>query len=194
MLNQFTFYFKQGLFHVIDWSAYDHILFLVALIVVFTLKDWKKTLWLITFFTIGHTLTLTLAAYNLIYIKESIVEFSIAATIFITALSNLLFQKKNGQNSLNINLFFALFFGLIHGLGFSSYFKILVGREDDKVLPLISFATGVEVSQAVLVIVLLSLSFIGLTLFKISKRDWVMIISAIVLGITIPILYSRKFW
>jgi hypothetical protein len=194
MLNQFTFYFKQGLFHVIDWSAYDHILFLVALIVVFTLKDWKKTLWLITFFTIGHTLTLTLAAYNLIYIKESIVEFSIAATIFITALSNLLFQKKNGQNSLNINLFFALFFGLIHGLGFSSYFKILVGREDNKVLPLISFATGVEVSQAVLVIVLLSLSFIGLTLFKISKRDWVMIISAIVLGITIPILYSRKFW
>jgi len=194
MSNQFLFYFKQGLFHVLDWSAYDHILFLMALVVVFTLKDWKKTLWLVTFFTIGHTLTLTLAAYNLIYVKESVVEFLIAATIFITALSNILFQKKSGQNSLNLNLIFALFFGLIHGLGFSSYFKILVGREADKVLPLISFALGVETSQVILVIVLLFITFIGLNIFRISKRDWIMIISAIILGITIPILYTRKFW
>jgi len=194
MLNQFSFYFKQGLFHVLDWSAYDHILFLMALVVVFTLKDWKKTLWLVTFFTIGHTLTLTLAAYNLIYVKESIVEFLIAATIFITALSNILFQKKSSQNSLNLNLIFALFFGLIHGLGFSSYFKILVGKEADKVLPLVSFALGVETSQVILVIVLLFITFIGLNIFRISKRDWIMIISAIILGITIPILYTRKFW
>ncbi len=194
MSNQFLFYFKQGLFHVLDWSAYDHILFLMALVVVFTLKDWKKTLWLVTFFTIGHTLTLTLAAYNLIYVKESVVEFLIAATIFITALSNILFQKKSSQNSLNLNLIFALFFGLIHGLGFSSYFKILVGREADKVLPLISFALGVETSQVILVIILLFITFIGLNIFRISKRDWIMIISAIILGITIPILYTRKFW
>jgi len=194
MLDQLLFYFKQGLFHVLDWSAYDHILFLVALIVVFTLKDWKKTLWLITFFTIGHTLTLTLAAYNLIYVKESVIEFLIAATIFITALSNLLFQKKSGQNSLNINLIFALFFGLIHGLGFSSYFKILVGRAASKALPLISFALGVEVSQAIIAIILLLLTFIGLNIFNITRRKWIMIISAIILGITIPILYSRKFW
>jgi HupE / UreJ protein len=193
MLNQFSFYFKQGLFHVLDWSAYDHILFLVVLVVVFTLKDWKKTLWLITFFTIGHTLTLALAAYNVIYVKDSLVEFLIALTIFITALSNIVFQKKN-TGSLNINIVFALLFGLIHGLGFSSYFKILVGREADKVLPLISFALGVEVSQAILVIVLLIFTFLGLNIFRISKRDWVMLISAIVLGITIPILYARKFW
>ncbi|MCF6213886.1 MAG: HupE/UreJ family protein [Flavobacteriaceae bacterium] len=193
MSDQFLFYFKQGLFHVLDWSAYDHILFLVALVVVFTLKDWKKTLWLITFFTIGHTLTLALAAYDLIYVKENIVEFAIVVTIFITSLSNLIFQKKNA-GSLNLNIVFALVFGLIHGLGFSSYFKILVGREAGKVLPLISFASGVEVSQAILVIVLLGLSFIGLNIFRISKRDWVTIISAIILGITIPILYSRKFW
>jgi len=192
-MDQFVFYFKQGLFHVLDWLAYDHILFLVALVIVFTLKDWKKTLWLITFFTIGHTLTLALAAYNLIYVKENVVEFAIVVTIFITALSNLIFQKKNTGN-LNLNIVFALVFGLIHGLGFSSYFKILVGREADKVLPLISFASGVEVSQAILVIVLLGLSFVGLNIFRISKRDWIMIISAIILGITIPILYARKFW
>jgi len=193
MSDQFSFYFKQGLFHVLDWSAYDHILFLLALVVVFTIKDWKKTFWLITFFTIGHTLTLSLAAYNLIYVKENLVEFSIAATIFITALSNVLFQKK-GTNRLNINIIFALLFGLIHGLGFSSYFKILVGREAGKALPLISFAAGVEVSQGILVIVLLTFTFIALNIFKVTKRDWIMVISAIILGITIPILYTRKFW
>ena len=170
MSDQFSFYFKQGLFHVLDWSAYDHILFLLALVVVFTIKDWKKTLWLITFFTIGHTLTLSLAAYNLIYVKENLVEFSIAATIFITALSNILFQKK-GKGNMNINIILALLFGLIHGLGFSSYFKILVGRETGKALPLISFAAGVEVSQGILVIVLLTFTFIALNIFKVTKRD-----------------------
>jgi len=181
------------LFYVLDWSAYDHILFLLALVVVFTLKDWKKTLWLITFFTIGHTLTLALAAYNLIYVKDNIVEFAIAGTILITALTNIVFHKK-GTGNMNINIIFALLFGLIHGLGFSSYFKILVGREADKVLPLITFALGVEVSQAILVIVILLFSFVGLNVFKVSKRDWIMLISAIILGITIPILYARKFW
>lgn len=192
-MEQLSFYFKQGLFHVLGWSAFDHILFLAALIVVFTFSDWKKTLWLITFFTIGHTITLALASYNIIYVKGTIVEFAIAGTIFITALSNLLFQKKGSKNS-NINIVFALLFGLVHGLGFSSYFKILVGKESDKIIPLISFALGVEASQVVLVLVLLLMTFIGISLFKISKRDWIMVISAVILGITIPILYSRKFW
>lgn len=193
-MEQIFFYLKQGLFHVLDWSAYDHILFLVVLVVVFTFADWKKALWLITLFTIGHTITLALAAYNLIYIKSSIVEFLIAATIFVTALSNMLFQKKGKSDGLNLNLFFALFFGLVHGLGFSSYFKILVGAEEDKILPLFSFALGVELAQITMVIALLILTFFGLTIFKFSKRDWVLVISAIVFGITIPILYSRKFW
>ncbi len=193
-MEQIFFYLKQGLFHVLDWSAYDHILFLVVLVVVFTFADWKKALWLITLFTIGHTITLALAAYNLIYIKSSIVEFLIAATIFVTALSNMLSQKKGKSDSLNLNLFFALFFGLVHGLGFSSYFKILVGDEEGKILPLFSFAIGVELAQIAMVIALLISTFFGLTIFKFSKRDWVLVISAIVFGIAIPILYSRKFW
>jgi len=193
-MEQIIFYLKQGLFHVLDWTAYDHILFLVVLVVVFTFADWKKALWLITLFTIGHTITLALAAYNLIYIKSSIVEFLIAATIFITALSNMVFQKKGKSDGSSLNLFFALFFGLVHGLGFSSYFKILVGSEAGKLLPLFSFAVGVELAQITVVIALLILTFFGLTVFKFSKRDWVLVISAIVLGIAIPILYARKFW
>lgn len=191
-MQQILFYINQGLIHVLNWAAYDHLLFLVVLIIVFSFSDWKKTLWLITFFTIGHTVTLALSAYNVIYLKSEIIEFLIAATIFITALSNILFQRNKG--SINLNLFFALFFGLIHGLGFSSYFKMLVGRTDDKIMPLFSFAIGVELAQAVIVILLLAIGFIFINLFKISKRDWVLVLSAIVVGIILPILKDRIFW
>lgn len=193
-MQQIIFYLKQGLFHVLDWSAFDHILFLIVLIVVFSFADWKKTLWLITFFTIGHTITLALSAYNVIHYKVALIEFLIVATIFITALSNMLFQNKIKKGTININLFFALFFGLIHGLGFSSYFKMLVGRTDDKIVPLFSFAIGVEVAQAIIVVLLLSLAFIFQSLFKISKRDWILVISAIVMGIILPLLKERYIW
>ena len=193
-MQQIIFYLKQGLFHVLDWSAFDHILFLIVLIVVFSFADWKKTLWLITFFTIGHTITLAFSAYNVIHYNVALIEFLIVATIFITALSNMLFQNKIKKGTININLFFALFFGLIHGLGFSSYFKMLVGRTDDKIVPLFSFAIGVEVAQAIIVVLLLSLAFIFQSLFKISKRDWILVISAIVMGIILPLLKERYIW
>ena len=193
-MQQIIFYLKQGLFHVLDWSAFDHIFFLIVLIVVFSFADWKKTLWLITFFTIGHTITLAFSAYNVIHYKVALIEFLIVATIFITALSNMLFQNKIKKGTININLFFALFFGLIHGLGFSSYFKMLVGRTDDKIVPLFSFAIGVEVAQAIIVVLLLSLAFIFQSLFKISKRDWILVISAIVMGIILPLLKERYIW
>ena len=191
-MQDILFYINQGLNHVLDWAAYDHILFLIVLIIVFSFSDWKKTLWLITFFTIGHTITLALSAYNIIQINSEVTEFLIAATIFITALSNILFQRNKG--SINLNLFFALFFGLIHGLGFSSYFKMLVGHTDDKIIPLFSFAIGVELAQAIIVIVLLTIALVFAKLFKISKRDWVLVLSAIVVGIILPILKDRIFW
>ena len=193
-MQQIIFYLKQGLFHVLDCSAFDHIFFLIVLIVVFSFADWKKTLWLINFFTIGNTITLALSAYNVIHYKVALIEFLIVATIFITALSNMLFQNKIKKGTININLFFALFFGLIHGLGFSSYFKMLFGRTDDKIVPLFSFAIGVEVAQAIIVVLLLSLAFIFQSLFKISKRDWILVISAIVMGIILPLLKERYIW
>lgn len=191
-MQDILFYINQGLIHVLDWVAYDHILFLIVLIVVFSFSDWKKILWLITFFTIGHTITLALSAYNIIHISSEVTEFLIAATIFITALSNILFQRNKG--SINLNLFFALSFGLIHGLGFSRDFKMYVGKTDDKIMPLFSFALGVELAQVIIVIVLLTIALVFVNLFKISKRDWVLVLSAIVIGIILPILKDRIFW
>jgi hypothetical protein len=192
-MDEFQLYINLGLKHVLDWKAYDHVLFLIVLTVFYSFKDWKKVLWLITAFTLGHTLSLTLAAYNIIYVKMAIVEFLIPLTIFITAIYNI-FKVKSPPKNIKINAFFALLFGLIHGLGFSSYFKILVDESEDKLLPLIEFAIGIEIAQITVVLFVLLFSFVVQNIFKRTKRDWVMIVSAIVIGIVIPMLIERKFW
>jgi hypothetical protein len=194
-MDNFIFFVKQGLFHVLDWNAYDHILFLIALAVVYDFKNWKKVLWLISLFTVGHTLTLILAAYKIVQINSNWIEFLIPVTIIITALVNILYAKGTTKNTkTNINLFFALFFGLIHGLGFSGYFKMLIGSSNNKFIPLLEFALGIEIAQIVIVFIVLLLGFIFQTIFRFSRRDWILIISSIVIGIVLPILKAAIFW
>ncbi|MCD6544840.1 MAG: HupE/UreJ family protein, partial [Flavobacteriaceae bacterium] len=117
----------------------------------------------------------------------------IPLTIFITAIYNIL-KVKTPPKNIKINTLFALVFGLIHGIGFSSYFKILVDENEDKLLPLIEFAVGIEIAQIIVVIFVLLLSFLVLQIFKRSKRDWILIVSSIVIGFVIPMLIERKFW
>jgi len=194
-MDNFVFYVRQGLFHVLDWNAYDHILFLIALAVIYDFRNIKNIIWLITLFTVGHTLSLILAAYNIVEISYKWIEFLIPVTIIITALANIIFIKNTTKNTkTNINLLFALFFGLIHGFGFSSYFKLLVGTTNNKFVPLLEFALGVELAQIIIVTIVLIVGFIFQNIFRFSKRDWVLIISSIVIGIVLPILKEAIFW
>jgi hydrogenase/urease accessory protein HupE len=193
-MDEFLLYVKMGLNHVLDFSAYDHILFLIALAVIFSFHQLKKALWLITLFTIGHTLTLALSAYGVLKIDVTIVEFLIPVTIFITGVVNIYNLKNNSSTKDNINLIFALFFGLIHGLGFSNYFRMMVGREEDKLLPLIEFALGIELSQVIIVLGILIIGSLAQTYLKITKRDWILVISSIVIGFVIPMMIERVFW
>ncbi|TVZ56487.1 HupE/UreJ protein [Lutibacter sp. Hel_I_33_5] len=193
-MDDFILYFKMGLNHVLDFTAYDHILFLVVLVVVYNFNQWKKVLWLVTFFTIGHSITLAFAAYGILTIKMKIIEFLIPLTIFITGFVNVLRSNKSSKEKENINLIFALFFGLIHGLGFSNYFKMMIGREEDKFLPLIEFALGIEASQIIIVLVILIIGSLLQNLFRVSKRDWILVTSAIVIGFSIPMMIERVFW
>jgi len=194
-MDNFIFFIKQGLFHVLDWNAYDHILFLIALAVVYDFKNWKKVVWLISLFTVGHTLTLILATYKVVAVNSNWIEFLIPVTIIITAFVNILYAKATTKNTkTNINLFFALFFGLIHGLGFSGYFKMLVGSSTNKFIPLLEFALGIELAQIIIVFIVLLIGFIFQTIFRFSRRDWILIISSIVIGIVLPILKAAIFW
>jgi membrane-associated HD superfamily phosphohydrolase len=194
-MDNFIFFLKQGLFHVLDWNAYDHILFLIALTVVYDFKNIKKVIWLITAFTVGHTLTLILSSYHVISVSTKWVEFLIAMTILITALVNIFYVKNTTkQTKTNINLVFALFFGLIHGLGFSGYFKMLIGSSHSKLIPLLEFALGIELAQIIIVIIVLVFGFIFQSIFRFSKRDWILVISSIVIGVVLPILKRNIFW
>ena len=193
-MDDFILYFKMGLNHVLDFAAYDHILFLIVLAVVYSLNQWRKLLWLITLFTIGHSITLALSAYGVLKVRIDIVEFLIPVTIFITGLFNVLRIGKTSTGKENINLIFALFFGLIHGLGFSNYFRLMIGKEEDKLFPLLEFALGIEASQIIIVLGILVVGSLLQNLFRVSRRDWVLVTSSIVIGFVIPMMIERVFW
>ncbi|MCG8761649.1 HupE/UreJ family protein [Tenacibaculum finnmarkense] len=193
-MNDFIFYFKMGLFHVLDIKAYDHILFLIVLAIVYQFKQWKKVLWLITLFTVGHSITLALSAYGILKVNADLVEFLIPLSIFITGLLNVLTAKKASVGKENQNLFFAVFFGLIHGLGFSNYFKIMIGKTSDKLIPLLEFAGGVEMAQIIIVLAILGVGILTKSVFKVQRRDWILVISSIVMGVAFQMMINRIFW
>lgn len=193
---QFWIYFQIGLKHVLDINAYDHVLFLIALTVPYSFKDWKRILLLVSVFTIGHTLALILSVFGIIAIKVNIVEFLIPITILITALFHLFTAGKATKNDgINLIFFVTLFFGIIHGLGFSNYFKtILGGSPSSKLLPLGEFALGIEAAQLVVVFVVLVISYIVQTVFRFSKRDWALVMSAFIIGVVIPMIIESPIW
>ncbi len=193
-MDDFILYFKMGLTHVLDFSAYDHILFLIVLAVIFTEFQWRKVIWLVTLFTLGHSITLALSAYKILEVKMDLIEFLIPLTIFITGLINIINAKKEASNKGNINLILALFFGLIHGLGFSNYFKMMIGKEEDKLFPLIEFALGIEVAQIIIVLSILIIGYLLKSFFNVKRRDWILVCSSIVIGFSIQMMLDRVFW
>ena len=195
-MPDFWLYFRIGLTHVLDIHAYDHVLFLTALTAPYTFKDWKNVLLLVTLFTIGHTTALILSVYEVVTINSSIVEFLIPITILATALYNLFTaSKKKVQNS-NINFiaFTTLFFGIIHGLGFSNYFKIVISGAESKLLPLLEFALGIEGAQLMVVLSVLILSYLVINVFKQSRREWLLVTSAFVAGVVVPMIIESEIW
>ena len=195
-MSEFWLYFNIGLKHVLDIDGYDHVLFLIALTVPYAFKDWKRVLILVSIFTLGHTLALLLSVFEVVIIKANLVEFLIPITILITALFHLISAGKSGKKeSITFVAFVTLFFGIIHGLGFSNYFKsILPGSSSDKLIPLLEFALGIEVAQIIVVLIVLLLSYIVQTFFRFSKRDWTLVMSAFVIGVVLPMIIKSDIW
>lgn len=195
-MSEFWIYFNTGLRHVLDINAYDHVLFLIALIVPYAFKDWKRVLVLVTLFTAGHTLALLLSVYEIVSVRIDLVEFLIPITILSTALFHLFTAGKTGKKeSISFVSFITLFFGIIHGLGFSNYFKtILPGSASEKLFPLLEFALGIEAAQIIVVLIVLILSYIVQTVFRFSKRDWTLVMSAFVAGVVIPMIIESEIW
>lgn len=197
-MSEFWLYFETGLRHVLDINAYDHILFLVVLTVPYSFKDWKNVLLLVSIFTIGHTLSLMLSVYGVITVNSNIVEFLIPITIMATALFNIFKSGKKSQKnstSLNFVAVTTLFFGVIHGLGFSNYFKLVLDKTTkDKLMPLLEFALGIETAQIIIVLCVLILAYILTEFFRLNRRDWVLVTSAFVAGVVVPMIIHNEIW
>lgn len=190
-MQEFLFYIKLGLTHVLDLGAYDHILFLSALAVPFTFKSWKRVLILATIFTIAHCTSLALSVYEVATVDVGLIEFLIPVTILLTALFNFVYVFKE---SLNVGLFLHIlataFFGLIHGFGFSNYFKMLMAEEEDKITPLLGFATGIELSQVTVILLVLAIAYFVLSLLKVKRSIYISVASILIIAITIPLLIA----
>ena len=190
------FYLELGLFHVLDWSAIDHLLFLCALTIVYTFKDIKTVFWVVTFFTFGHTLSLILSTFKIVNPPSQLIEFLIPTTIILTALYNIIFYKKN-QNSF-FEYMFSIFFGLIHGFGFGNYFEMLTDSLESKVFPLIGFAAGVEISQLIIVLAILIINTISNKINLILKKKSILtdhliqakLVSVIIILLSLNLIYE----
>ena len=189
-MQDFMLYLKLGWEHIVSLDALDHQLFVLVLMAVFVFKDWKKILWVVTAFTIGHSITLVLSAFDILRAPAKWVEFLIPLTIVITALDNILMRNKP-QNLMQMNYFFALFFGLIHGMGFANTARMMMSKEQSIFVPLLGFNIGLEVGQIAVVVVIMILHFVMLTLFRVNKKEWVMFVSSAVFALALKMALER---
>lgn len=189
-MQDFTFYFQLGIEHILTLDAMDHILFVTALCLRYLWRDWKKVVILVTAFTIGHSITLALSALNYVNFPTDWIEFLIPLTIAATCINNITQPAFNQEKRLPLIYFFALFFGLIHGLAFAGQFLSLEGKEG-LVSHLLAFNIGIEVAQLLVVVFILFLSWIVVQLLKISRTGWLRTASAVILVFSLIWAYQR---
>jgi HupE / UreJ protein len=189
-MQDFIFYFKQGWQHIISWDALDHILFVTALSAIYLLKNWKQVLVLVTAFTIGHSITLALSVFDMVRIKDSLVETAIPLTIMATAVFNF-FQKDYTPKSLRLNYFLALFFGLIHGLGFANALRFMLAKGQSIGWNLLGFNIGLEAGQIFVVAAILILSYVAVDKIKLGRKWWVWVLSAAAFCIALKMVIER---
>lgn len=193
-MDSFLFFLERGFFHVLNWNAYDHILFLIILFVGYSFGDLAKVIYVTSAFALGHIFSLLLVVYQVIGVSAKYVGFLIPGIIFIFAMYNVFTSgKAQKRGNFYFQMTLALIFGLIHGLGFEKGFNNIVGN-NNKLFSILEHSLGIEAGELVASIVVLFIGFVFQTVFRFSKRDWTLVISSIVIGLVIPMLIAHKIW
>ena len=190
-MSDFWLLVELGFSHVWDWQGYDHLLFLAALCLPFSARQWKPLLWLITCFTIGHSLSLILASLEVLEVSSAWIEFLIPLSIAATAVYNMIYAQRVWVRSNWLVMGVTLFFGLVHGFGFAGYFELIRDVEQPLWSSLLFFALGIEGAQIVLGTLMLLLSLVALNVFDRNRRDWILVVSSVIIGILLPIIIER---
>ena len=189
-MKDFIFYFKIGWFHIMSTAATDHLFFIAVLAIIYSFADWRKVLVLITAFTIGHAITLFLSVLELINLNIDWVEFLIPCTILVTAMMNLLFQKQQVASHA-IQYGIALGFGLIHGLGYANYIRMILSADQQLLWGLFSFNLGLEAGQIVVVCLVLLTVWVSSMIHAKAHMRWVSFVSAFVLFFALKLALER---
>lgn len=189
-MQNLGFYFDLGWNHIIAWEAKDHWLFILVLAAIYLAGNWKQVLILVTAFTIGHSLTLALSVFDMVRVNSDWVEFLIPCTIVATALFNF-FQKDFQPQSLRLNYFLALFFGLIHGLGFANAIRFMMAKDESIGWSLFGFNLGLEAGQILVVTVILLVSYLLVDKAGLNRRWWVWVLSLVALIMAVKMIWER---
>lgn len=195
-MSQFLLYYKLGIRYILDIYSVEYILFLISLLVVFTIKDWKRVIILLVFFILGYTITISLASYKVINYNQDLIEFLLPLTIFFTSFTNIFKKKDNFRYHGNMrkNYFLALAFGGIHGFSYSNHLVGIVNGNIRVWDQFLAFILGIGTSQIIVSLIFLIIAFIFLSLFGVNRRDWVMVISSGIAGVALTLLFESKFW
>ncbi len=195
-LSEFAVYLRLGFGHIADPKAYDHILFVAALTAAYPPVAWRRLVWLVTAFTIGHSVTLALATLDLVRVRSQLVEVLIPVTILLTSIAAIAFSKGDTEDegptrSQLPQYVLAAAFGLIHGLGFSTFLRSLLGDEESIVTPLLAFNLGLEAGQLFIVAVVMLLGVIAVRLLKLTRREWVLILCGGTMAVALTMIIDR---
>lgn len=183
-------FFQSGWEHIVDINAYDHLLFVMTLCAAFKLKEWKQILIIITAFTIGHSGTLILCAFDIIPTDPKLIDLLIPFTIMLTAIANVINYDKNRKFSdAKIKYLIALIFGLIHGLAFASNFKFML-FSDDILMPLFLFNIGIEAGQLFIVLLFMIALWFYSNVINGAHFKWNLFISGAGFGIAATIFIN----
>jgi hypothetical protein len=193
-MDIFKTYLEIGFEHICNLKAYDHLLFVIALVAIYEFKQLKEILILVTAFTIGHAITLALATFEIFTLDTSLVEFIIPCTIFITASINILKGESGSNATPKIKYALAMIFGLFHGMGFSNYLRILLQGEQNIFKPLLGFNLGLELGQICIVLAVLFITLFLFNVMKVAKRDWIMAASGVIAGVSLMLIKDAIFW
>jgi hypothetical protein len=193
-MSELQIYFQIGYHHIVNREALDHILFIIALSLRYQLGDWKKLILLVTAFTIGHTVTLTLSVFDVVDLSRKWIEFFIPVTILITAVSNLFVKTFIFKAKFPFIYFMALFFGLIHGLGFSNDLKSLIGSDNHLVIKLLAANFGIEAGQLLFVAGIPLFSLLLVSLLKVNRREYLIFVSAGIFTLAAQMAFERIPW
>ncbi len=191
VMNSFSVWFTTGLQHIIDLGGYDHILFVSLVTLSYPFTEWKKLLWLVTAFTLGHSVSLALSVTNTVTARQPLVEFLIALSILCSAVYNGWHYKKTAVTKPGILYAIVCFFGLVHGLGFSYLLKSMLGAGQNIVLPLLYFNAGLELGQLIIVLFVVLFSLFLTRLLKIPFPVYKIIVVCCIALISLKLCVER---